>query len=49
MAAAQVDALLASGSFDAVASALDTLELERGVALHVRDAITVPEHLGLFC
>lgn len=46
MAAVQVDALLASGSFDAVASALDTLELERGVDEHWPWAAHVLGHLA---
>ena len=41
-----VDALLASGSFDAVASALDTLELERGVDEHWPWAAHVLGHLA---
>ena len=46
MASAQVDALLASGSFDAVASALDTLELEQGVDEHWPWAAHVLGHLA---
>ena len=46
MASAQVDALLASGSFDAVASALDALELEQGVDEHWPWAAHVLGHLA---
>ena len=46
MAAAQVDALLASGAFDAVAPTLDTLELEQGVDAHWPWAAHVLGHLA---
>ena len=46
MASAQVDALLASGPFDAVAPTLDALELEQGVDAHWPWAAHVLGHLA---
>jgi hypothetical protein len=46
MAAAQVDALIGSGAFDAVASTLDALELEHGVDEHWPWAAHLLGHLA---